>query len=893
MVKHFYIIFIALLISVTGSSQIIGPGQLEQLGFDEAVIQQRLLEKGFDINQIQPNQIGDLQRVLQEVILELELERSLATDSIENELITEDSSTLVQTPQANIRDSFPKNTIDTFAIDSIQNAAIFGQHIFRDKSLGVYDRSTNRKAPETYVLGPGDEISVSFWGESQRSFSFTINADGYIKPDKLSRIYLTGLSLKQARALLLRSFQSVYLFKPDEFETSISYARDITINIVGEVNNYGSFTLPAINTAFNALIAAGGPTDIGSVRNIRLIRSGERSRRIDVYEFLFNPDSSQDFYLQENDFIHVEVADRVVTIEGAIQRPFRYELIDGENLKDLIEYAGGLKNNAYQENIQLKRLQNNRYVLLDINYAALLNSNKDFELQNGDIVEITETPEELKQFVEVAGAVRFPGDYAYSDNIRVSDLIQKSILEEKARLDIAFLIQVAADSSISYKKISLLEALENPGTTVDPILKPLDNLLVLSQIDFTDQGYVHVRGAVRIPSKYAYSADGLKVADVLLLAGGLRPDATSFAYIHRADPNSERPIEYIRVDLQKAAEQGNTVDNLALLPADTLVVFSKLDFQDEQTVAVRGAVRNPSNFKYDKSLNLKDVLIMSGGIRPEAAKNRIDIFRLDYKDQEVTKTIYRTLEVDENLNLVGGGTFPLLPSDQIVVRQAPEYNEQQNITILGEVKYPGIYAMTDKNERLLSLIKRAGGFTEAAFPEGASLYRTDKGKGYIILDLDKAIKQTNSDYNLILKNGDMLEVPGKEDLVTIQTKGTQANLLYPAKVSIQGKFNVTYQKGKNAKWYIDNHAAGLSKRAKRKWVTVEHANGNIERTKGFLFFRRYPDVHKGSSISVGVKEKKKRKNADDTNRKDWKRILADTVTQATAIITLILLIDRL
>ena len=198
--------------------------------------------------------------------------------------------------------------------------------------------------------------------------------------------------------------------------------------------------------------------------------------------------------------------------------------------------------------------------------------------------------------------------------------------------------------------------------------------------------------------------------------------------------------------------------------------------------------RNPGDFKYDRSLTLRDALVMSGGIKLEAAKNRIDVFRLDYQNQELTKTIFKTLEVDQNMNLKDGGDFPLFPSDQIVVRQAPEYNLQRNVNILGEVKYPGTYAMTDKNERLLSVINRAGGFTEGAFPEGANLYRSDRGKGYIILDLQKAIQQTNSDFNLILKDGDLIEIPGKEDLVTIQTKGTQAYLLYPAKVNIQGKF---------------------------------------------------------------------------------------------------------
>ncbi|MEM8906771.1 MAG: SLBB domain-containing protein, partial [Bacteroidota bacterium] len=839
--------------------QSIDPQQLEQLGFSESEIQEKLLEKGIDLQQVRPDQIGAFQQALQEAIIELELERSL-------QAATQDSLPPVLDSLPNVAEVPPpiRDTLQTAEpVDSLvppSPAAIFGQHIFRNRSLEVFDRSKNRKAPDTYVLGPGDAISVSFWGESQRSFSFTINADGYIKPDNLSRIYLSGLQLGQARQLLQRSFQNAYLFRPNEFETTITYARDITINIVGEVEQFGSFTLPATNTAFNALIAAGGPTDIGSVRKIRLIRSGERSRNVDVYRFLLDPGVANDFYLQENDFIHVEVADRVVEIQGAIQRPFRYELIEGEQLLALIKYAGGLKDKAYRENIQITRLQNNGYVILDVNLSQLLAEGEDFTLQNGDLINVKTTPEPLRSYVEIAGAIRFPGLYEFSEGIRVSNLLDKSILEKNARLDIAFVIQTAADSTVSYQKFSLVQALENPQTDADLLLQPFDNVLILSQTDFTDRANILVRGAVRNPNEYPYHKSSLKVADAVLLAGGLRPDATDFAYIHRGNTGSNRPIQYLRIDLENALAQPNSTDNITLLPADTLVVFSRLSFQDEQTVSVRGAVRNPGDFQFDESLSLKDVLTIAGGLKPEAANNRIDIFRLDFQNEESTKTIFQTLEVDADLNVINGTSpnFQLQAADQIVVRQAPEFAIQRNVNILGEVKYPGIYAMTEKNERLLTLIKRAGGLTAGAFPEGATLFRTDRGKGYIILDLKAAMKRPNSDYNYILKDGDIIDIPGKEDLVTIQMKGTQASNLYPAKVISQGKFNVAYQAGKNAKWYIDQHAAGLGKNAKKKWITVEHPNGAIERTKKFLFFKKYPTVKKGSTVSVGVKEKKKK-----------------------------------
>ncbi len=865
--------------------------------FKEEAIRQKLLEQGINLDDFSPDQIIEMEAALQRAIDELEREQAIqSNDSIP--LISAPAPLTIGKPDSIKVDLavVPADSTLTDTTQSIAEAAIFGQQIFRNSRLEVFDRSDHRKASPLYVLGPGDEINVSFWGESQRSFSFEVNRDGYIKPDQLPRIYLKGLTLTQARELLQRSFQKAYLFRPSQFEVTVSYARDITVHIVGEVLQYGSFTLPATNTAFNALMLAGGPTDIGSVRNIRLVRSGEPARTLDVYRFLLDPDASQEVYLQNNDFLHVAVADRVVEVEGAVKRPFKYELTEGENLVDLLKYAGGLSNNAFSENIQVTRRQDGKNVLLDVNLRKLAADNADFELENGDIVLVRTIPVPLDRYVQAKGAVRFPGEYEHNDEMRVSDLVGKSILEESARLDIAFLIKTGADSTVSYQRIFLAEALESPGSGADVLLQQRDRLLVLSQKDYKDEASVVIKGAVRNPSEYAYHRSGLKVEDAILLAGGLRPDATTFAYIHRGDPSHNNPIQYLRVDLNKALTDPASGANLGLAPFDTLIVFSKLTFRDEQSVSVRGAVRSPGDFQYDESLTLKDVLTMSGGLLPEAATNRIDIFRLDYKNNQPTKTIFQTLEVDAHLNLSGhpGSSFQLMPSDQVVVRQAPEYAIQRNVNIVGEVRYPGIYALTDKNETLLTVLQRAGGLTNGAFPEGATLYRPHNGKGFVILDLKEALKNDQSVYNYILKDGDVVEVPSKEDLVTLYMKGTKAADLYPAKVLTQGKFNVAYHKGRNAKWYVEKYAAGLGRKAKKRYITVEHPNGAIEQTRGFLFFKKYPSVQKGSIISVGEKRPKKQKPREENKtRTPWRQVLAETVAQATAVITLILLIERL
>jgi len=434
--------------------------------------------------------------------------------------------------------------------------------------------------------------------------------------------------------------------------------------------------------------------------------------------------------------------------------------------------------------------------------------------------------------------------------------------------------------------------LENANDNMS--LQPKDRLIVFSKEKYLDKYDISIDGAVRFPSKYEFDpSEKLTVEDLIILGGGLRKDATDFAYIYRTKPDNTKAKEYIRFDIKNAIENPDSPDNIVLQPNDQIQVFSKLTYIDEFSINVTGEVRNPGQYQYHESLTLKDVLLLSGGLKIMASSNRVDIFRTIINKNESTKTVVATIEVDENFEITSGNNFTLEPFDQIVVRSVPEFELQRFVQIEGEVKYPGGYAILEDNEKLLSLIKRAGDLTGEAFPEGATLYREDGGTGYIVLRLDETLKNPKDRHNFILKEGDIISIPKRKDLVTISGAIRAAEVL-PSEVVGAGKINVAYHPGKRAKWYVDEYAAGIGKDGRSKLITVEYANGEIKRTKNYLLFKVHPKVKEGSIVRVGVKPPKppRQQGERGTKKIDWGDVLADSVAQATAILSLILLVER-
>ncbi len=882
--------------------------EIQRRGLSETEVRTRLKARGIDMDNVTAEQLPQLQGTIQQVIQELEAEKAAAKppESIKPGPSgkTGDTTTRPAPP--------PPNRLDNDRAERIQQrikqgasleealseevtadtavlppAQVYGQHLFRDKSLSIFRTTNEVKPPDSYILSAGDVITISIFGASQFDSQFEIGKEGYIQPTQMPRIFLKGLRLGQAKELLRSRFAQFYRFTPEQFAASLTTARSITVNIFGETIHYGSFSMSAINTAFNALVAAGGPTDIGSVRNIRVMR-GRESRQLDIYAFMNNPAVQYDFFLEDNDIIHVPVAERVVGISGAVRRAFRYELTAGENLSKLIEFAGGLSANAYREVIQVRRFTDDRQVLIDVNLKEILDAKQDFPLLNGDEVVVRAIPSPIENTAGIEGAVELPGKYSLAETRRLSDLVKRGVLRPEARTDAAFLLRTNADNTTRLIQLDVRDVLAAPGSAADLVLQPKDILTIYALGRYTDRGTISITGAVRDTLlDYPYTQDSsLTLQRAVLLAGGLRPEANGLGLITRNITNNIKDLQYLEVDLAAAFDQPQSADNIILQPFDRLNVLSRSEFADTALIRVSGAVRKPGEFLYGRNMGLREALLLAGGLRLEAARNRVDVYRVLILENEPTRAVVARVQVDSNL--VPSSSFKILPYDEIVVRTVPEFEFQRFVEIRGEVRYPGRYALLSDNETLADVIQRAGGLTEEGFAEGASLYRSENQKGFVVTNLAEAMRRRKSPYNHILKEGDLIRVPKREDLVSIRTSNTRAGEIISAPLIANGLINVAYIPHKRADWFIYRYAAGFGQNAKRTRVTVEQPNGKINHTRNYLFFKSYPRVTPGSVITVGAKPVKPAKEAKEKKPFDWDKaftqILATAGTLATVLV---------
>jgi polysaccharide biosynthesis/export protein len=775
---------------------------------------------------------------------------------------------------------------------------IYGMDVLRSGNVSSYVFGSEDRPSDAYVLGQGDKITINIWGVAAFTGSYDIGNDGYIRPDRVPPIYLKGMSLGKARGMLKSRFGQFYPFIGDNFDVIVSGTRKVTINVSGEVNKYGSYTMSATNSAISALISAGGPTDIGTLRRIRLLRQGESPKTLDIYEFLQNPALVKDFTLQDNDFIHVPTSGRMVQISGAVRRPMKYELLDGEQLIKVLEFAGGLTSNAYTNQINIKRFEKNKEILVSVDLASLLANRTDFALLNGDEISISTISMPADNFVEADGEVAYPGALSLSPGMRISDLANKAMPRPSARLDIVFLERKNPDQTIALFPINLSDILRAPGGVNDLVLKNGDKLVIYPKARYIDKADITIVGSVRVPGNYPFDTERkVRVSDLVNLAGGLIPNATPFGYIVRKDStNFELPL-YQRVNLEEAM-RGNLAENFVILPFDTLFIQSNEDFTTYSNVSIMGEVNKEGEYAFAPGLTLTDLLTFSGGLKLTATSTRIEIYRVDMTGNDRVRTIAATVEVDDKLNIVGSPDgVTLQPFDQIIVRKKPNFNYQQYVVIKGEVLYPGSYALLSDNEPISSLIQRAGGLTTEAFVAGATINRSKSNIGFILVDMTKAINNDNSRDNIPLEEGDLIMIPKIYDLVYI-AGSHRASEIYPERyLATANTITISYAGPMSAIKYVKKYALGPSKEADLSNIIVEHPNGRLKRTKNFGLFRIYPKVSKGARVFVPRKPAEPidpNKPAGDPPKEiDWNEVVTNTVQQAIQVLSLILLVERI
>ena len=756
--------------------------EISKRGLDEAAVRQRLLAEGIDVDQLTMEELPAVQPKITKIIAEMEAEQKAAQAQLEGSAQA-DQTSAKEAPSEAIQEKVDAGASVEEAVaeemiaeqnEALPPSEIYGQSIFRNKSLELYRASKDLTPPDTYVMSVGDRVSINIFGASQADLILEIEADGFIRPAGLPKIYLKGLRFGEAKKLLARRFAQGYLFRAGEFAVSLNTARTISINIFGEVEQPGSYSISAINTAFNALIAAGGPTDLGSVREIQLIRNG-KTQKLDVYAFMNNPAIQFDYYLEENDILFVPTVERMVQVEGAVKRPMIYELKKGEALNDLLDYAGGLSTNAYTDLIQIQRTQNNKQVLVDVALKAALDAGTDVSLEDGDVIRIRAIAKAAENVVSISGAVEYEGDYALVEGMQLSDLMAKGVLSDGARLDLAFFSRVDIDNGQKeLTPISLNEVLENPAGDQNIALQKGDQLLVFTQAAFLENYEVSIAGAVRDPGTFAFD-NSLTVFDVVSRAGGTIESALDFAYLIRT--NRANPIEktYVRINLKAAMEDPTGPDNLVLEPLDELRILDRNAFTEEAIVSIQGGVRLPGDFPYAKNLSVVDLIRLAGGLAESASAKRIEIFRVEFQEGSPTQTLMYAFDLSgtDYMDIAPDTDFELWPYDQVFVRNLPDYHLQEMVRLEGEVLYPGDYALLNREETLSELIQRSGGVTDRAFLDGATLFRSRENKGLVTIRLEEALNKPNAYDNIVLQAGDILTIPSMDHTVTIYLEGTR------------------------------------------------------------------------------------------------------------------------
>ena len=737
--------------------------------------------------------------------------------------------------------NFNESLIDTlFSFnDSIQYPAakIYGQNFFRNNSINFFTRSYDNQAPKNYLLAEGDELTISIWGISEHSEVVVVNDKGYISTKHAGRIYVASKTLESVKSLVKDRMSSFFDLRKSQFDLTLNYSRVISVNIVGEVFNPGSYSIPALNTAFNALIAAGGPNQIGSVRNIYLIRDGETVDSLDVYKFLFDADKSQDLFMQNNDYLYVPSAENVVELKGEVNKPYSYEVKQGDKLIDLIKYAGGFTKLAYKNGIAVSRIDGNSIKTITVDEVG----SKNLSLKNGDEIMVNSIQGIPSDLVYIHTSTGVSGEYQLSSGERVYDMLLKSnSLSEDLFLESAYLVRTSADDySKEYLILDIASIVDNPNSASNILIEEYDEIFFLSKRDYMDEFEVSITGGVRIPNTFSFG-EGLNLSDLIIMSGGLvQESAGAKIDISRiADYDAETNILKAKrtvVRSFKISDNGELDDeaaNFMLEPYDQVAVRINPDYEEVRTVVITGEVEYPGVYSLkSKDETIVDLILRAGGIKSTGDDNAINM--------------YRMMEIEEK------------PNDEIDF-----YNDDEEIVngFFSDGEFVQIIPFNEEKSAPVNNIEKT--YIKKYMP--------------VHLNLDKALKYRKSRYNIVLHDLDSINIPQTQDLVAIT--GALSNF---EETSISVPFME-----RRANYYINNFAGGFSKHNVKSNTLVISPSGSVSKAKDFGLFILYPRVEKGSTIKVTEDVKIKRQKPEPV---DWTRILEGTITKISAITSLYIL----
>ena len=678
---------------------------------------------------------------------------------------------------------YDNNTILYLQEEEKKEEKVFGRDIFNTKNL-TFEPSVNLATPVDYHLGPGDEVIIDIWGTNQATIRDNISPDGYINIEDIGLLYLNGMTVSEATDYLRKELNRIYAGidseKPvSQIKVTLGDSRTIQVNVMGEVLTPGTYALSSFSSVFHALYRAGGVNDIGSLRAIQLVRGGKPIATIDVYDFIMRGKATDDIRLQEGDVVIVPPYQALVTIEGNVKRPMKYEMKDGENVKTLLKYAGGFSGDAYTRALRMIR-QNGReyqvYTIDDIDYSV-------FPVKDGDKVTAEAILNRFENKLEIKGAVYRPGIYQFGGSLNtVRQLVEKADgLMGDAFTARAVLHRERDNLTREVISVDIKKVLD--GTIPDIPLQKNDVLYIPSIHDLQDMGVITVFGEVARPGELPY-ADNTTLEDIIIQAGGLKEAASTVRVdvSRRIKDNKSTDVSSTIGKMYSfSLKDGFVIDGepgFVLQPYDQVYVRRSPGYQEQANVDITGEVLYDGTYALtNKSERLSDLVKKAGGVTPfayvkgaklirqandEELKRMEDVFKMMRREMGQANMDSLKLDLDSvysvgidlELAMKNPGTSAdvvLRAGDKLVV---PELSN--TVKINGAVMLPNTVAYKDKKS-VKYYISQAGGFANNA----------RKSRAFIIYMNGQVAKVKGSGRNMI--------EPGCEIVVPIKDKNGRMN----------------------------------------------------------------------------------------------------------------------
>ncbi len=644
---------------------------------------------------------------------------------------------------------------------------VFGRDIFNNKDL-TFEPEMNIATPQNYHLGPGDAVYVDIFGASQKTIDCTVSPEGTITIEGFGPVSVGGLTVEQANARLRSTLGSRY--SSSQVQLTVGQTRSIIVNVMGEVNDPGTYTLPAFATVFHALYLAGGPNDIGTLRNIKVYRNNQLVSVVDIYDYILNGKLTGNIRLADNDVITIGTYDCLVNITGKVKRPMYYEMKRNESVGTLLNYAGGFTGDAYTKSVRIVRKTGREYSVYNVDEFDM----SDFHLADEDSVSVDSIIPRFSNMVEVKGAVFRPGMYQVGDQINsVRTLIEHADgLKEEAFTARAVMHRMKKDRTLEVVAVDVDGIME--GTSPDIPIQNNDVLFIPTKQEMMEDQTITIHGEVYYPGIYKY-ADNETLEDFVLQAGGLRQEASTVKVdVSRRiiDPKALTTDTLIARTFSFALKDGFVIDGeqgFKLMPFDEVYVRKSPGFYKQQNVSVEGEVLFGGTYTLSKkNQRLSDLIKSAGGVNDRAYTAGA---RLERKVNDA-----------ERVRM------------EAVLQMAKEEAETLEKQAMAKANY---------SQGQLTDIEKSENIKKYEVPETY----------YVGIELDKALANPGSDADVVLREGDRIIVPQYNSTVKIN-----GEVMYPNTVG--------YQKGKSISYYIDQ-AGGFSSKAKKGRTYIIYMNGMV------------------------------------------------------------------